>query len=273
MLESAAEGTWAFSSPTWQAVTPEAKQLICALLTKDPNQRIDVSTAVNHPWVASAVAECRRPPLRPTLGRMPKRPTILVHSPSPERPNSPDGPNEVMLEVLEDCSTPPPGTKSGCSGGGTSGGSVVGSIKGSVMGGSLGRSASRSLPKQLPAELSLVNRTASPKEVGGWQKLKGKSKVSSRTGVKALQELALRAKAGKSSNYWLARHVKEISSPTSCESIWVVSARNACIPPCIPLTLRAPHSVHLHLHACASNHAGICICMPASHDASLSACL
>ncbi|VFV31739.1 kiaa0968 protein [Lynx pardinus] len=51
---------WAFPSPEWDTVTPEAKDLINKMLTINPSKRITAAEALKHPWIShrSTVASC-----------------------------------------------------------------------------------------------------------------------------------------------------------------------------------------------------------------------
>ena len=42
-----------FDAPLWQAVSPEAKDLISHLVVVDPSQRCTVEQALQHPWIVN----------------------------------------------------------------------------------------------------------------------------------------------------------------------------------------------------------------------------
>ena len=44
-------GAYSFSNHCWRNVSGEAKDLIKKLMTVDPNQRITVARALEHPWM------------------------------------------------------------------------------------------------------------------------------------------------------------------------------------------------------------------------------
>eukprot|EP00993_Chasmostoma_nieuportense_P006332 NODE_695_length_1942_cov_42.957576_g645_i0.p1 GENE.NODE_695_length_1942_cov_42.957576_g645_i0~~NODE_695_length_1942_cov_42.957576_g645_i0.p1 ORF type:complete len:574 (-),score=132.87 NODE_695_length_1942_cov_42.957576_g645_i0:161-1882(-) len=45
------EGHFAFPSPTWDPVSSAAKDMVNALLTKDPTKRVTADAAIQHPWI------------------------------------------------------------------------------------------------------------------------------------------------------------------------------------------------------------------------------
>jgi serine/threonine protein kinase len=50
-------GTYAFSSPSWDAISQPAKDTVSGLLTVDPSKRLSASQAVALPWVAGAATD------------------------------------------------------------------------------------------------------------------------------------------------------------------------------------------------------------------------
>ena len=42
----------------WDTVSPEAKDLLQKLLAKDPNDRIHMADAINHPWILVNILSC-----------------------------------------------------------------------------------------------------------------------------------------------------------------------------------------------------------------------
>ena len=44
-------------APQWDIPSPEAKDLVCRMLTVDPQQRIDMVGILQHPWLASETSE------------------------------------------------------------------------------------------------------------------------------------------------------------------------------------------------------------------------
>jgi serine/threonine protein kinase len=44
-----------FPRPVWAAVSPEARQLVAAMLERDPAARISAPDALAHPWLARAL--------------------------------------------------------------------------------------------------------------------------------------------------------------------------------------------------------------------------
>ncbi|KAF4676681.1 hypothetical protein FOL47_005632 [Perkinsus chesapeaki] len=63
ILRSVRVGKYNFSAPVWKSVSPEAKQFVVRLLTKDPTRRPSCSEALRDPWLQSAAARKEMPPL------------------------------------------------------------------------------------------------------------------------------------------------------------------------------------------------------------------
>ena len=48
------QGRWAFHDPYWTSVSPEAKDLVLRLLTRDPRKRLPAGEVFDHAWLASS---------------------------------------------------------------------------------------------------------------------------------------------------------------------------------------------------------------------------
>eukprot|EP00947_MAST-08B_sp_MAST-8B-sp1_P004925 g4925.t1 len=56
------EASWpSFDSEAWADVSPIAKDLVLALLKRDPSQRLTASEALRHPWIAGGASNRSRP--------------------------------------------------------------------------------------------------------------------------------------------------------------------------------------------------------------------
>ncbi|CAM4683792.1 calcium/calmodulin-dependent protein kinase type 1G [Caretta caretta] len=51
LFEKIKEGYYEFESPFWDAISESAKDFICRLLEKDPNERFTCEKALRHPWI------------------------------------------------------------------------------------------------------------------------------------------------------------------------------------------------------------------------------
>uniref|UniRef100_H0X264 Calcium/calmodulin-dependent protein kinase type 1G n=1 Tax=Otolemur garnettii TaxID=30611 RepID=H0X264_OTOGA len=51
LFEKIKEGYYEFESPFWDDISESAKDFICHLLEKDPNERYTCEKALNHPWI------------------------------------------------------------------------------------------------------------------------------------------------------------------------------------------------------------------------------
>ncbi|KNC51281.1 CAMK protein kinase [Thecamonas trahens ATCC 50062] len=54
MLDAIRSGKLAFPSPHWDAISPEARDLVAGLLRVDPAARLTASQALAHPWLSGA---------------------------------------------------------------------------------------------------------------------------------------------------------------------------------------------------------------------------
>lgn len=51
ILRNTMEGLYDIEDEFWQCVSDEAKDLVQKLLQKDPEKRITLIEAINHPWI------------------------------------------------------------------------------------------------------------------------------------------------------------------------------------------------------------------------------
>ncbi|XP_054836882.1 calcium/calmodulin-dependent protein kinase type 1G [Eublepharis macularius] len=56
LFEKIKEGYFEFESPFWDDISESAKDFICHLLEKDPNERFTCEKALRHPWMAGNTA-------------------------------------------------------------------------------------------------------------------------------------------------------------------------------------------------------------------------
>ncbi|XP_053102822.1 calcium/calmodulin-dependent protein kinase type 1G isoform X3 [Hemicordylus capensis] len=56
LFEKIREGYFEFESPFWDDISESAKDFICHLLEKDPNERFTCEKALRHPWIAGNTA-------------------------------------------------------------------------------------------------------------------------------------------------------------------------------------------------------------------------
>ena len=56
------QGVFRFSSRNWKNVSPEGKDLVKKMLTKDVTGRINAKQAWSHPWIQNSVLQLSRPP-------------------------------------------------------------------------------------------------------------------------------------------------------------------------------------------------------------------
>ncbi|XP_067414927.1 calcium/calmodulin-dependent protein kinase type 1G [Emydura macquarii macquarii] len=56
LFEKIKEGYYEFESPFWDDISESAKDFICHLLEKDPNERFTCEKALRHPWIAGNTA-------------------------------------------------------------------------------------------------------------------------------------------------------------------------------------------------------------------------
>jgi len=57
IFASVTRGVFDFPSPEWDSISSEAKDLICQLLRKNPNERPTASQALEHRWFSSVLSE------------------------------------------------------------------------------------------------------------------------------------------------------------------------------------------------------------------------
>uniref|UniRef100_A0A914ZQD0 Titin n=1 Tax=Parascaris univalens TaxID=6257 RepID=A0A914ZQD0_PARUN len=59
-LANVSAGDWDFDDPSWEEVSPVAKDFICRLLVKDRRRRLTPSEALSHPWISESQQEVGR---------------------------------------------------------------------------------------------------------------------------------------------------------------------------------------------------------------------
>jgi calcium-dependent protein kinase len=57
ILDAVKSGVYSFAGKEWHNISQDAKDLIKAMLTYDPNQRITAENALNHFWIKKQVHE------------------------------------------------------------------------------------------------------------------------------------------------------------------------------------------------------------------------
>jgi len=60
------------SSPVWAGISESAKNLVTRLLTVDPQERITVTEALQHPWIADRKRVCNSKNLNQTITNLSK---------------------------------------------------------------------------------------------------------------------------------------------------------------------------------------------------------
>ena len=69
IFTKSSRGVFNFSDRKWKGISQEAKDLVCKMLNKDLNKRLNATEAFNHPWVQNSVNR--------TIESNPISPTVL----------------------------------------------------------------------------------------------------------------------------------------------------------------------------------------------------
>lgn len=72
LLQNIQKAHVSMSSPVWSGISESAKNLVTRLLTADPQERITVTEALQHPWIADRKRVCNSKNLNQTISNLSK---------------------------------------------------------------------------------------------------------------------------------------------------------------------------------------------------------